>query len=151
MSTLKTNKVQVGQSGTASQNFVLRNNNDGTFRISRGNAGAETGDVLTINADGTVTGDIIAGLGVGQTWQDVTVSRANGVTYTNTTGRVIGVMYEGASTGASAANLTINGLAIRGGGAPASLQTGSGVFIVPAGATYLASGITSITKWLELR
>lgn len=56
MSLLKTNATQIGQSATASQNFTLTTptSPDGTFKISRGNAGATTADVLTIGADNTV-------------------------------------------------------------------------------------------------
>lgn len=91
-------------------------------------------------------------IGDGQTWQDLTASRALSTTYTNSTGRTIGVMYEGiSSSSASACVLNINGSLIRGGVAPATLQTGSGVFLVPNGATYLASGITTMSKWWELK
>ena len=55
--------VQLGDSGTATQNFVVRvpAAPDGTMRIARGNAGAESADILTVSsagaagfADGTV-------------------------------------------------------------------------------------------------
>ena len=56
MSTLKTNNVQVGQSATAAQNFVLAVPAvpNGTSKLSRGNAGATTADILTIGADNSV-------------------------------------------------------------------------------------------------
>lgn len=56
MSTLKTNSVQIGQSTTAANNFVLSvpATPDGTLKISRGNVGATTQDVLSIGADGRV-------------------------------------------------------------------------------------------------
>ena len=48
MSTLKTNNVQVGQSGTATNNFTLYQPStpDGTVRLGVGNTGATTADVL---------------------------------------------------------------------------------------------------------
>ena len=52
--TIKTNAVQLGDSATATQNFTLRTNADGTATLARGNVGATTQDVLTIAADGTV-------------------------------------------------------------------------------------------------
>lgn len=53
MSTLKTNKAQLGQSGTATQNFTLTAEAaDGTMKLARGNAGATTQDILTIDAAG---------------------------------------------------------------------------------------------------
>lgn len=49
--------IQLGDSATPSQNFVvtLPAVPDGTLKISRGNDGATTQDVLTVNADGTIT------------------------------------------------------------------------------------------------
>lgn len=56
MSTVKTNNVQVGQSGTATQNFTLYQPSvpDGTVRLAVGNAGATSLDVLTINNSGNI-------------------------------------------------------------------------------------------------
>lgn len=54
MSVLKINQVQVGQSGTASQNFTISTNNDGTAKIARGNAGATTQDIISIDATGKI-------------------------------------------------------------------------------------------------
>lgn len=54
MSTAKINTIQLGQSGTATQNFVLTTGTDGTMKLARGNAGATTQDVLTVGADGKV-------------------------------------------------------------------------------------------------
>lgn len=51
---LKTSAVQLGDSATPSQNFVLRTNVDGTATLARGNLGATTQDILTINADGGI-------------------------------------------------------------------------------------------------
>jgi hypothetical protein len=90
-------------------------------------------------------------IGDGQTWLDVTNFRVLSTTYTNSTGRTIGVMFEGISSSASACTLNINGSLIRGGVAPGTLQTGSGLFLVPNGATYSASGITTMNKWWELK
>jgi hypothetical protein len=52
--TLKTNAVQLGDSATATQNLTIRTNADGTFTIARGNVGATTQDVLTIDANGVI-------------------------------------------------------------------------------------------------
>lgn len=52
--TLKTNAVQLGDSATATQNLTIRTNADGSFTIARGNAGATTQDVLTIDANGRI-------------------------------------------------------------------------------------------------
>lgn len=117
--TVKTSDVQVGLSGTATDNFVVTPGTTGQLKISRGNVGATTEDNLVIGATGKMTGTVVqsspsdttagsllvvgatkaalgadvAGtsqlLGVGQTWQDVLGSRALNVTYTNSTGKPI--------------------------------------------------------------
>lgn len=57
MSTVKTNNVQIGQSATASNNFVLSVPNvpDGSLKISRGNVGATTQDLIVVGADNSVS------------------------------------------------------------------------------------------------
>lgn len=52
--TVKVNVVQLGDSATATQNLTIRTNIDGTFTLARGNAGATTQDILTIDANGRV-------------------------------------------------------------------------------------------------
>ena len=57
MSLLKSNSVQIGQSATANQNFTLSvpASPDGTIKLARGNSGATTQDILSVNASGAVT------------------------------------------------------------------------------------------------
>ena len=57
MSLLKANSVQIGQSATATNNFTLSipSSPDGTIKLARGNSGATTADVLSVNASGNVT------------------------------------------------------------------------------------------------
>jgi hypothetical protein len=52
--TIKTQNIQLGDSATASQNFVLSvpASPDGTVKLSRGNVGATTQDVLVVDATG---------------------------------------------------------------------------------------------------
>ena len=55
MSTLKINRTQFGQSNTATNNFTLTAEAaDGTIKLARGNAGATTQDVLTVDASGNL-------------------------------------------------------------------------------------------------
>jgi hypothetical protein len=100
-----------------------------------------------------------SGVGIGQTWQNVTGSRASGSTYTNDTGKPISVSVFGttATTGAGALEGRINGVLLFKSGI---YGTGSGYspsisFIVPAGNTYSCtyggSGGGGITVWAELR
>lgn len=51
---LSINQVQLGDSVTATQNAVLQTNVDGTFKLARGNAGATTQDIITVDANGRV-------------------------------------------------------------------------------------------------
>jgi hypothetical protein len=53
VSLLKTIKAQLGLSGTAANNFTLDASADnGTMKLARGNAGATTQDILTVDANG---------------------------------------------------------------------------------------------------
>ena len=58
MSLLKANSVQIGQSSTATNNFTLSvpTSPDGTIKLARGNSGATTADVLSVNASGAIEG-----------------------------------------------------------------------------------------------
>jgi len=62
MSLLKSNSVQIGQSATATQNFTLSvpSSPDGTIKLARGNSGATTADVLSVDASGNVTATLSA-------------------------------------------------------------------------------------------
>ena len=106
------------------------------------------------NLSGTNTGDQdLSEIGVGQTWQDVTASRASGVTYTNTTGKPI-----------SAAVNIINAIHTH----PATAFVGATrviyksdlligecatfTFIIPAGSTYKSDySPNPLESWVELR
>ncbi len=78
-------------------------------------------------------------LGWGQTWQDVTVSRSAGVTYTNTSGKPIQVIIQDNGTLGAQVTITINGTITF------SDTQGSGVTkpcvyaIIPNGNTYSAT------------
>lgn len=129
---------------------------------------------LTLSGDGDITGLAAGGLpdlsitsaelstdvvpiGVNQTWQDVTASRAISTTYTNTTGRPITVVISFSYNGSAAVlgYLTVNGVVIKFGQInSAYINVDSGTAIVPAGATYTftaSSGSLGINAWLELR
>jgi len=90
-------------------------------------------------------------LGVNQTWQNVTGSRATGTTYTNTTGRPIfvAVTYSGigqTTTEVSGINIFTNG--------NSTGYNNAHCVLVPTGATYrmiLASGSQALNIWTELR
>ena len=93
-------------------------------------------------------------LGVGQTWQDMTGSRAIGTTYTNSTGRPIYVLVSvSQNTSGIGINGSIAGLAINTHQDNGSGSTGPFFGIIPNGVTYVIStepGKT-LNSWLELR
>ena len=94
-------------------------------------------------AQGKVLKDALdaASLGVGQSWQNLTSSRASDVTYTNSTGKPILVIvntYGGTSI--------VDGVTLRYGGTDTE---GDWSFIVPSGSTYSVTG--NIRSWSELR
>lgn len=55
MSLIKAIKAQLGLSSTATQNFTLTAEaQDGTMKLARGNAGATSQDILTVDANGNL-------------------------------------------------------------------------------------------------
>lgn len=52
---LKTDAVQLGDDADSSKNLVIKSNLDGTFTLARGNVGATTQDILTIDENGFVS------------------------------------------------------------------------------------------------
>jgi hypothetical protein len=103
MSLLKANSVQIGQSATATQNFTLSvpSSPDGTIKLARGNSGATTADVLTVNASGAITGATISS-------STITGSTISGATITGstTTGGNLTLATAVATTGSSVIDFT---------------------------------------------
>lgn len=117
---------------------------------------AGNGGVTSVNGNtGNVT---VASVGVGQTWQDMSASRASGTTYTNSTGKPIMVnVFNNALDAGFTISATVGGVLVgyAGGGAGGDARrAGTVSFIVPDGTsyavTYSAYGLSSI-KWSELR
>jgi len=151
------------------QEIELFSSGGGTFTVTPASSATdrtftlpdETGTIVTTGSSNVVTSDMQTGdaipLGVDQTWQDVTSSRANNTTYTNTTGRPIQVMvvaYYGADSNLRNYSITINGTQ------HASYQMRSNItgnfgipssFIVPVNGTYSVSFYAGFTSWSELR
>ena len=106
-------------------------------------------------AQGKVLND--QAFGVGQTWQDVKVSRSLGTTYTNTTTKPIqiSILTKGSASLTDGLNIYVDGALIINlinFGENTHNQT---TFIVPAGATYRAAQASAsaleVTMWTELR
>lgn len=102
-------------------------------------------------------GQALSSLGYGQTWQDVTASRAFRTTYYNTTGRPIFVAVQDFAviSGAVGVAITVSGTQVTltnvGGSGGTSYQTATA--IVPPGASYSAISTNSwpLGFWKELR
>ena len=123
----------------------------GTPLAPTATAGTNTTQIATTaNVYGT-------SLGWGQTWQDVSASRALDTTYTNTTGKPIQVFVNRrvhSSSTPYTASFLVDGLnsGILGtGGTPSIDLYNATTFTIPDDSTYRAEGTGSITEWLELR
>ena len=84
----------------------------GATKVLEANAGTGVVSGLKV-ANATAAGQAVnydQVIGVGQTWQDVTASRALGVTYTNTTGKPIHVIAGIFSTNVGTQSATVNGV-----------------------------------------
>jgi hypothetical protein len=115
--------------------------------------------VVLTNATGTAN-SLNAGIGVNQTWTDVTSSRAYGTTYTNSTGKPISVSVSGTSTGSGSfihiVYVNSNEIAYQTTYSANSGYRHNVFFIVPNSATYSITGAggnntTSLYLWSELR
>ena len=97
----------------------------------------------------------LSSLGYGQTWQDVTSSRALATTYYNTTGKPIYVSPQlNGTVNGSVARVTVNNIVVNEIGAPTANGQLPMFVIVPPGGSYVVtqiSGTISIARWTELR
>lgn len=98
----------------------------------------------------------VSGVGVGQTWQNVTASRAFSATYTNATGRPV-VIAVSATAGIGIYTFiyaSINGGAVfpfAAGGSPAGPSYIAGTLMIPVGGTYSITCSMTLNLWWELR
>lgn len=91
-------------------------------------------------------------IGYGQTWQNVTGSRASGTTYYNTTGKPIALSVFGTLASANGVSLVINGVQVGYSYASASNISPLVFGVVPPGGSYsVTSTPSSIAQWNELR
>ena len=124
----------------------------GYIESTQATAGTWATAPSTIQGGGGQASNSMSSLGYGQTWQDLTASRALSTTYYNTTGKPIAVslyqLYPTSNTG----TFTVNGIVI----STTSTGTNAGNIrfthfaIVPPGGTYSATG-PAVTQWNELR
>lgn len=87
--------------------------------------------------------------GVGQTWQNVSGSRVNGTTYTNSTGKSIMLYVSGVSGGAGTFTVgAVSGTFGGGGAGVTAIQ--SLTLVIPNGISYSVTPNGRV-DWLELR
>lgn len=120
------------------------------------NTGGTWGNPTLVHGDGSQVLAAMATLGYGQTWQNMTSSRALSTTYYNTTGKPITVMAYVASTTASGVgvNLNVNGVVAVSGSTTSTNYGPAIVGVVPPGQSYSVTIFAftgSITTWTELR
>jgi hypothetical protein len=139
---------------TLSANAVLLGNGTSALQTV---APSTSGNVLTSNGTTWTSATPAGGIGIGQTWQDVTGSRAAGTTYTNSTGKPIFISVFGTgSPNSGVMSMTVDGVSL---GQQGSAAVSSGVFystmtaIVPNGSTYRVNSVNnwSLGSWAELR
>jgi len=156
--------MSVNINADTTNGLVLTSDTSGELKLQ--SAGA---DIATVNSSGitmasgktlpaaSLTGTLpaidgaaltgIPNLGVGQTWTNVLASRSAGVTYTNSTGKPIVVMFSDGNS--NIATISINGTKIgelyAATGGVASIAT----LIIPDGDTYSLSALPDY--WWELR
>lgn len=122
----------------------------GFVDITEATAGTWATAPSTIQGAGGQAMMSLSSFGSGQTWQNVTGSRALSTTYYNTTGKAIAVVVVGTAS-AVTVQLNVNGAAISS-FTMGTAQPANGFFIVPAGGNYSVSfGSGSISTWYELR
>jgi len=111
---------------------------------------AFSGNISAPNLSGTNTGDqVLSEFGVGQTWQSV--SRASGVTYTNSTGKPIAISgYYHQNVGGVRLEIIVDSVTVA--WSDSSDENDNQVFaIIPNGNTYVVSVSGTTVYWRELR
>lgn len=89
--------------------------------------------------------------GFSQTIQNVTASRANNTTYTNSTNKTIVVWARGTISAGTEGTGQIGGVTVWGQFAQTANTVATVVLFVPPGVTYSISGFIGISSWVELR
>lgn len=132
---------------TLAANAVLLGNGTSALQTV---APSTSGNVLTSNGTTWTSATPAGGIGIGQTWQDVTSSRVGGTTYTNSTGKPIMVnIVRGQRGYVNSISLTVGGVVVA--RSVTASDAGSTMSaIVPNGATYILSA-NDFDNWAELR
>jgi hypothetical protein len=123
----------------------------GYIESTQATAGTWATAPSTIQGQGGQALTAMSSLGYGQTWQDVTGSRAKNTTYYNTTGKPIQVLITQIDAAGGIA-LSINGSTVASAGSGASGANFAISAIIPSGNSYLLQNIGgAVSRWSELR
>jgi hypothetical protein len=125
----------------------------GYIESTQATAGTWVTTPSTIQGQGGQALNAMSSIGYGQTWQNVTGSRAAATTYYNTTGKPINVVVSFTSNATASAVITTNGVSVTGSGVATGFVVSVGA-IIPAGGAYSATtngGSPTIVVWAELR
>jgi hypothetical protein len=144
---------------TLSANAVLLGNGTSALQTV---APSTSGNVLTSNGTTWTSATPAGGIGISQTWQNVTGSRALGTTYTNSSGKPIQVHVQGVGSPSGALlKAYINGTYFADSGVNFCASIASRPqfsLIIPDGVTYRfdsytdgGTNATSLNTWWELR
>ena len=145
-------KIALSGNASGTGTFTIASPNSNTDRTL--NLPDNTGTVVTTGSTAAVTQamleTLVVPLGVGQTWQNVTASRAASTTYTNSTGKPIAINIIFNTTWPGTRNLTVSGAVVDYMTCASTVNFALTVkAVVPAGATYSLDG--SFSNWYELR
>ena len=123
----------------------------GYIQSTQATAGTWATAPSTIQGAGGNALAAMSGLGYGQTWQNLSASRAPSTAYYNTTGKPITVCITANSSAVAIFSMAVNSANILSMSVPATYNA-SGTVVVPPGGSY-AFSIGSITSfsWYELR
>jgi hypothetical protein len=125
----------------------------GYIESTQATAGTWATTPSTIQGCGGQALTAMSSIGYGQTWQDVSGSRAVTTTYYNTTGKPIFVSIATAMSAASDVQATVGGVLFRAANAYTASALSYITFLVPVGVSYSLSSanVSSIQTWNELR
>ena len=114
-------------------------------------APSTSGNVLTSNGTNWTSSAPAPSIGVGQTWQNVTGSRAANVTYTNSTNAPIQVLISVSNNVAVSIALVIDGAIRQQNTINATSSIACVSAIIPVNSTYSISIAGTLSNWSELR
>jgi hypothetical protein len=146
--------VAAGNSATAYYSTTARTSVAyrvvGYIESTQATAGTWVTAPSTIQGYGGQALAAMSSLGYGQTWQDLTASRAAGTTYYNTTGRpiIVNPTFTPASNSAGFITVNSNTVSFMGN---YSNGSSAGNIIIPPNASYNMNAYGTLAKWWELR